>query len=140
MNFSVVFCCIYNWEDNTDEYFEQLLPGQLNYVTTFNNDFNLHSFVDQHNFLIYQVFIFSQQLYLYNNEIKSNLLSVPLESQVICYRCALKLMTHIIQWTHPNIFTDLDFTPEGYKDFLCDEKEYWNDVSDVDISYTVRNY
>ena len=116
------FCCVYHWEDNTDEYFEQLLPGQLNYGPTFNNSFNFHSFIEQHNFLIDQVFLFFQQLYLYNDEMKSNLLSVPLESQVICYRCALKLMEHIIQCTHPNIFTELDFTPEEYKAFLCDEK------------------
>ena len=49
---SCFVCCVYHWEDNTDEYFEQLLPGQLNYVPTFKNDFNLHSFVEQHNFLI----------------------------------------------------------------------------------------
>ena len=48
---------------------------------------------------------------------KSNLLSFPLENQVICYRFALKLMAHIIQCTHPNIFTELDFTPEEYKEF-----------------------
>ena len=70
---------------------------------------------------------------------KSNLLYVPMESQVICYRCALKFMAHIIQCTHTNIFTELDFTPEEYNAFLCDENEYWNDVSDVDISYAVRN-
>ena len=49
-------------------------------------------------------------------------------------------MTHIIQCTHPNIFIELDFSPEECKAFLCDEKEYWNDVLDVDISYAVRNY
>ena len=48
-------------------------------------------------------------------------------------------MAHIIQGTHTNIFIELDFTPEEYKAFLCNEKEYWNDVSDVDISYMVRN-
>ena len=48
-------------------------------------------------------------------------------------------MAHIIQCTHPNIFIQLDFTPEEYKAFLCDEKEYWNVVSYVDISYAVRN-
>ena len=62
-----------------------------------------------------------------------------MESQVICYRCALKLMAHIVKCTHPNIFIELYFTPEEYKAFLCDEKEYWKDVSDVDISYAVRN-
>ena len=49
-------------------------------------------------------------------------------------------MAHIIQFTHPNIFIELDFTPEEYKAFLCDEKEYWSNVSDVDISHAVRNY
>ena len=47
-------------------------------------------------------------------------------------------MAHIIQCTHPNIFTGLDFTSEEYKVFLCDEKEYWNDVLDVEISYALR--
>ena len=136
---SCFVCCVYHWEDNNDEYFDQLLPGQLNYVPTFKIAMNLRSFIEQHNFLIDRVFLFFQQLYLYNDEIKSNLLSVPMESQVICYRCALKLMAHIIQCTNPNIFIELDFTPEEYKAFLCDEKEYWNDVSDVDISYAVRN-
>ena len=47
-------------------------------------------------------------------------------------------MAHIIQCTHPNIFIELDFTTEEYKAFLCNEKEYWNNMSDVDISYVVR--
>ena len=51
----------------------------------------------------------------------------------------IEIMAHIIQCTHPNIITELVFTTEEYKAFLCDEKEYWNDVSDVDISYAVRN-
>ena len=49
---SCFFCCVYHWEENNDKYFDQLLPGQLNYVPTFKNSINLRSFIEQHNFLI----------------------------------------------------------------------------------------
>jgi len=137
---SCFVCCVYHWENNPDDFFEPLNPGQLNYVPNFNNTTHLHSLISKHEFPIERVFLFFQQLYLYDDETKSNLLSVPQNNQVICYKCTLKLMAHIIQCKNPIILSTQSFTLNEYKSFLCNEGDHWNDVIDVDISYAVSNF
>ena len=107
-------------------------------MPTFNKSTHLHSLISKHEFPIERVFLFFQQLYLYDDETKSNLLSVPQNNQVICYKCTLKSMAHIIQCKNPIILSTHSFTTDEYKSFLCDEGDHWNDVLDVDISYAVR--